>query len=74
MINIVFYDEKRAIIGTRSIGPWRGTFNWKHEHGRVRVPNAAREAIVYIGLLRTTGEISFDDVRISAATKGKGEK
>jgi protein-L-isoaspartate(D-aspartate) O-methyltransferase len=75
MVAITFYDENRAIIGQRGIGPWRGTFKWKHEKGKVRVPSAAREAIVYIGLLRATGEVSFDDVQISAVTKGKpGEK
>ncbi len=73
MVAITFYDSRRAMVGQRGLGPWRGTFNWKLEQARVRVPTAAREAIVRIGLLGATGEASFDEVTISkAAGKGRG--
>jgi hypothetical protein len=36
-----------------------------------RVPPKAREAIVTIGLLGGTGEVSYDDIQISAPSGGK---
>jgi protein-L-isoaspartate(D-aspartate) O-methyltransferase len=51
------------------VGPWRGTFDWKLETERVKVPPAAREAIVRIGLDGATGEIAIDDLRIRAVDK-----
>ena len=74
MLAITFYDSRRAMVGQRGLGPWRGTANWKHELGRVRVPTAAREAIVRIGLLGATGEAAFDDVQISASPKGGADR
>jgi protein-L-isoaspartate(D-aspartate) O-methyltransferase len=69
MMAITFYDTKRAMVGQRGLGPWRGTADWKHEEGRVRVPANAREAIVRIGLLGGVGEVSFDDVQIEGILK-----
>ena len=53
----------RAQIGDTWVGPWRGTFDWQRVSDKVRVPPKAREAIVRIGLLGATGEMSFDDIR-----------
>jgi protein-L-isoaspartate(D-aspartate) O-methyltransferase len=61
---VLFLDESRATVGHAAIGPWRGTFDWRREKGRIAVPPHAREGIVNIGLLGATGEISFDDVQI----------
>ncbi|MBI2825726.1 MAG: protein-L-isoaspartate(D-aspartate) O-methyltransferase [Planctomycetia bacterium] len=69
MVAITFYDERRATVGVRGLGPWRGTFDWRREHDRVKVPPAAREAIVGIGLLGATGALSMDDLSITAAAK-----
>jgi protein-L-isoaspartate(D-aspartate) O-methyltransferase len=74
MLAITFYDAKRAMVGQRGLGPWRGTADWKREEGHVRVPTNAREAIVRIGLLGGVGEVSFDDVQISGTPKNEKEK
>jgi len=67
MVAITFYDERRAIIGQGTLGPWRGTFDWQRERVLIPVPLQGREAIVRIGLLGATGELSLDDVRLEAA-------
>ncbi|MGQ9575541.1 MAG: protein-L-isoaspartate(D-aspartate) O-methyltransferase [Thermoguttaceae bacterium] len=61
---VCFYDENRAIADEAVLGPWQGTFPWKRQTGRIAVPPQAREAIVRIGLLGATGEISFDNIRL----------
>jgi protein-L-isoaspartate(D-aspartate) O-methyltransferase len=61
---ITFYDDNRAIVGEEIIGPWRGTFRWKVQSGRILVPAKAREAIARIGLFGATGEISMDNIRL----------
>jgi protein-L-isoaspartate(D-aspartate) O-methyltransferase len=67
MLVITFYDERRGVAAHRPMGPWRGSFDWRKEQERIRVPTQAREAIVRIGLFGATGRADFDDVRISAA-------
>jgi protein-L-isoaspartate(D-aspartate) O-methyltransferase len=69
-ILISFYDENRATVGEAGLGPWRGTFDWQSESRRINVPQKAREAIIYIGLLGAIGEISFDAVQL----KGLGAR
>ena len=66
MLGITLYDERRAIIGQRGLGPWRGTFDWREEHERLKIPPQTREAILRIGLLGATGEAAFDGIKISA--------
>jgi protein-L-isoaspartate(D-aspartate) O-methyltransferase len=63
-IVINFYDEKRNAVGEAGLGPWRGSFDWQRETRRIRVPQKAREAILFIGLLGAVGEISFDAVEL----------
>jgi protein-L-isoaspartate(D-aspartate) O-methyltransferase len=65
-IVITFYDERRAAVGESSLGPFLGTFDWQEQSAMLRVPARAREAIVRIGLLGATGELSIDDVRLGA--------
>jgi protein-L-isoaspartate(D-aspartate) O-methyltransferase len=65
---IGFYDENRASVGEGVVGPWRGTFPWRRQSATIKVPPKAREAIVRIGLLGATGEISFDAVNLTAAS------
>jgi protein-L-isoaspartate(D-aspartate) O-methyltransferase len=64
---IVFYDSARAIIGRDFIGPWRGTFDWRQERGRIKVPAQAREAIVHVGMFGATGTLDVDGVELSPA-------
>jgi protein-L-isoaspartate(D-aspartate) O-methyltransferase len=61
-IVVTFYDERRATVGEESTGSFSGSFDWKSETGRIRVPLKAREAIVRIGLLGATGELAFDNL------------
>jgi protein-L-isoaspartate(D-aspartate) O-methyltransferase len=70
MLAIMFYDDKRAHAGQAIVGPWRGTFGWQEQSATIDVPPRAREAIVRIGLLGATGEISFDNIRITRAEGG----
>ena len=67
-VMIRFYDSNRAIVGTTFIKPdvMRGTFDWQRKSQRLSVPGAAREAIVNLGLVGVTGELSLDDVQLSA--------
>jgi protein-L-isoaspartate(D-aspartate) O-methyltransferase len=64
---VSFYDERRAVVGEESVGPFVGTFDWRRDERAIRVPLRAREAIIRIGLLGAIGELSIDDVRIDAA-------
>jgi len=59
-IIVVFYDDLRREVGTVGIGPWRGTFPWDFFTATVQVPATSRSAIIRVGLLGATGEISFD--------------
>ena len=66
-------SRSTARIASRSgdavLGPWVGTFNWETEKKRIDVPPHAREAIVRIGLLGAVGELSVDDVELTAAKR-----
>jgi protein-L-isoaspartate(D-aspartate) O-methyltransferase len=66
---VTFYDEHRVTVGQDAVGAWRGTFAWRKESGSIDVPPRTREAIVHIGLLGATGELSLDDIRIKAVPK-----
>jgi protein-L-isoaspartate(D-aspartate) O-methyltransferase len=63
-IIVTFYDERRATVGEESVGKFTGTFAWREESGRIRVPLKAREAIIRIGLLGATGDLSLDNLRL----------
>jgi protein-L-isoaspartate(D-aspartate) O-methyltransferase len=67
VVNLTFYDDHRMQCGMAYVGPWRDTFEWRKVIDKVRVPTKAREAIVRIGLSGATGELSLDDLKISAA-------
>jgi protein-L-isoaspartate(D-aspartate) O-methyltransferase len=62
---VAFYDERRAAIDSVRLGPWTTTFPWRQETLDVRVPLAAREAILTIGLNGATGRMDVDDVRLA---------
>ncbi len=63
-IVVTFYDDRRAAVGEASVGPFVGTFDWQEQSGLLRVPIRAREAILRIGLLGSTGELSVDHVQV----------
>ncbi len=62
---IFFLNENRAPAGHAAVGPWSGSFGWQKMTGKIKVPPAAREAIVNIGLIGGTGEVSYDDIQLS---------
>ncbi len=63
-IAITFYDENRAEVGFGFIGPFRGTKGWSPYSKIIRVPVAAREGIVRIGMFGGTGTADFDKIQI----------
>jgi protein-L-isoaspartate(D-aspartate) O-methyltransferase len=63
-IVVTFYDDRRAAVGEASLGPFVGTFDWQEQSGLLSVPIRAREAILRIGLLGATGEMSVDHVQM----------
>lgn len=69
---VTFYDERRTTVGEESVGSFLGTFEWREEKGRIRVPLKAREAILRIGLLGSTGELMLDDLKLQAAPATRG--
>ncbi len=63
-ITIRFFDEQRGLLETQWIGLFRGTRDWKKESRVFRVPRAAREAIVSVGLFGGTGIAAFDNIQL----------
>jgi hypothetical protein len=66
MIVFTFYDDRRAVVDEARIGPFDGTFDWRTRSDTVSVPLKARECVFRIGLLGTVGEISLDNLQITA--------
>ncbi len=64
LVALTFYDEDRKELNTFVIGPFQATQTWKNLDLEIRVPIAAREAIVRIGLFGATGTVSYDNVII----------
>jgi protein-L-isoaspartate(D-aspartate) O-methyltransferase len=64
MLAVTFYDERRATVGHEALGPWRGTFPWQQDRAMLTVPIKAREAVLRIGLLGATGELSLDAIEL----------
>ena len=69
MVVIMFYDERRAGLKMLGIGPWRGSFDWRHEKEKFEVPSRAREAIVRVGLFGATGEVSVDNLELKVTAR-----
>jgi protein-L-isoaspartate(D-aspartate) O-methyltransferase len=63
-IVITFYDRNRKELGHLWLGTFQGTADWHRKSRTFRVPPAAREGLLRIGLFGAIGEISFDDVRL----------
>ncbi len=59
-----FYDSIRRPIGEGVVGPFVGGTEWTRMGRTIRVPAAAREAVVRIGLNGATGELAVDDVQL----------
>ena len=68
---ISFYDKNRGDLGAWTIGPQRGTEDWRLVRRRIRVPPDTRECIVRLGLFGSTGEAAFDDVTVRVTANAK---
>jgi protein-L-isoaspartate(D-aspartate) O-methyltransferase len=66
LIVITFYNDDRAMIGNATVGPFFGSFDWRHEVHEIDVPLKANEAIIRIGLLGAVGTLSLDDLQLAA--------
>jgi protein-L-isoaspartate(D-aspartate) O-methyltransferase len=67
-VMVSFFDENRVPVGQQTVGTFSGTFDWKRRSAQLPVPPAARVAIVAVGLLGATGELSCDELQIRAGT------
>lgn len=65
LVAVTFYDSDRRVLLTGFLGPFRGSSPWHEQAKTIRVPPQAREGILRIGLFGGTGEVSFDDVRMT---------
>lgn len=65
-IAITFYDENRRDLGLQTIGRLRGTHDWRQLNNTVRVPPAAKEMLLRVGLFGATGELHMDDIQLEA--------
>ncbi len=65
-IDIRFYNEQRARVGGKRIGPWTGSSAWSPRSTRLRIPPNARLAVLAIGLFGATGEMSVDKIQVAA--------
>jgi protein-L-isoaspartate(D-aspartate) O-methyltransferase len=66
-ILVSFFAENRGPVGQQTVGPWTGSFDWRLERARLKVPREAKVAIIAVGLLGATGELQCDDIAIHAA-------
>ncbi len=68
-IVLSFYDRNRERVGETVIGPFQGTQPWKLHEQKIRVPRAAQDAIVRVGLFGAIGTASFDAIKIELDRK-----
>jgi protein-L-isoaspartate(D-aspartate) O-methyltransferase len=66
---VSFYDDQRQDAGFLFLGPFLGTADWASYSKQIRIPAAAREAILRVGLFGTTGQLSCDDVRLEVGRR-----
>ena len=67
VIEIMFYDDRRAMIDRDLIGPFTGSFDWRTETHTVKVPLKAHEAIIRISMQGGVGELAFDKLELRVA-------
>ena len=61
---VTFYDDDRKEVGMSFLGVFLGSGSWQKADQRDPRPAQSRQAILRLGLFGSTGEVSFDDVRI----------
>jgi protein-L-isoaspartate(D-aspartate) O-methyltransferase len=65
-LEITFFDEQRAPLGAKSLGPWFGANAWKQHRETFRVPPQARLAVLAIAMYGAVGELSVDNIVVQA--------
>ncbi len=63
-LELNFYDEQRALVGTGVLGPWRSGGSWLRQQKRIEVPSSARLAVLAVGLFGATGQLAIDQVSV----------
>jgi protein-L-isoaspartate(D-aspartate) O-methyltransferase len=63
-LNITFFDADRVPVGQGEMPAGQGSAPWTKRHTRLKVPRAARLAVVAIGLFGATGQARFDQVEL----------
>lgn len=64
-VEVTFFDEKRRPVGGDWVGGWYMNFDWVKKDRRFTVPRLAKFAIVQLTMEGATGEIRFDDIRLT---------
>jgi protein-L-isoaspartate(D-aspartate) O-methyltransferase len=72
VVAITFYDDQRRDLGTSWMGPYKGTQDWHESKKTFRVPAAAKEGILRLGLFGATGKVSYDSVEMTPIVRGGG--
>lgn len=62
---VTYYDEQRHVVGGSFLGVFLGSGPWQKLTKEIDVPTQSRHAIIHLGQFGSTGELSFDDIRIS---------
>jgi protein-L-isoaspartate(D-aspartate) O-methyltransferase len=62
----VTFDDTRKFVGEEIAAHVTGSASWQTVTATIQVPEAARQAVIRIGLNGAVGSLSIDDVRLSA--------
>jgi protein-L-isoaspartate(D-aspartate) O-methyltransferase len=66
---IRFFDAQNKLLKEEVLGPWLGTFNWRKVEENFIVPKETAMAMIQVGLRGATGQLSVDDVKLTAAAR-----
>lgn len=65
-LGVSFFDQRRAPLGTQTLGPWLGTSAWTAKQARIRVPARCRLAVLAVGMFGAVGEVAIDQLSVRA--------
>ena len=73
-VMIEFYGNKRAAVGSKTLESLTGSFDWQAKQYTIPIPSSARLAIVGVGLFGGTGQLAFDNFRITEFTRREASR